>query len=167
MRLLVTKWKFFVSFWHSSEIFELKSSYCFKSGSDGHKSVYELNFLAKYQPKKSVESNVILWNRESIQEPMKTSCRFSMNEVMSGKAKQDVLKSLLSYGVAFVDGVPPTVNNTEFIVRQMFPIKESFLGKMWTLTNAALEHPVSAYTKGVIFYLLFLCVIIRIDCIKL
>jgi hypothetical protein len=71
-----------------------------------------------------------------------------MNEVMNDKATKDILKCLLNYGVAFVDGVPPTVKNTEFIVRQMFSIKESFMGKMWTFSNAVLEHPVSAYTNS-------------------
>lgn len=72
-----------------------------------------------------------------------------MDDAMSGKINSDVLQSLLKYGIAFVDGVPPTSESTEAVILQLFRfIKDSFLGKMWKLTNEALVHPGSGYTSG-------------------
>lgn len=92
---------------------------------------------------------MVLWDSLSIKKPMEGACRFTMTEMMSGNSNKAVLESLVKYGMVFVDGVSPNVVSTEFVIRQLFPfIKDSWLGKMWTLTNATFDHPTSAYTSG-------------------
>lgn len=62
-----------------------------------------------------------------------------------------VLESLHSYGVAFIDGVQPTQQNTEFVIRQLFPVHKTLFGEMWTFSDAKKDHSDTAYTNSEYF----------------
>lgn len=121
------------------------------SGNDNHVSKYELNFLIQNQPNKINQTKEIcLWNNESIEAPIKKCLRVSFLNYMSNpESSKKVLESLHVYGVAFIDGVqPPSQQNTEFVIRNLFPIHKTFFGKMWTFSDAKKDHSDTAYTNS-------------------
>lgn len=84
-----------------------------------------------------------------LEAPMKTNCRVSMRDYMSDPAVSKlVLESLHFYGVAFIDGVQPTQQNTEFVIRQLFPVHKTLFGEMWTFSDAKQDHSDTAYTNS-------------------
>jgi trimethyllysine dioxygenase len=118
-------------------------------GNDKHKSSYDFDFLLKNQPK-SCENypEISLWNNEIIEEPLKTICRVSMRDYMTDPSvSKKVLVNLHSFGVAFIDGVQPTQQNTEFVIRELFPIHKTLFGEMWTFSDAK-DHSDTAYTNS-------------------
>lgn len=58
-----------------------------------------------------------------------------------------VLESLNSYGVAFIDGVQPTQQNTEFVIRELFQVHRTLFGDMWTFSDTK-DHSDTAYTNS-------------------
>lgn len=125
-------------------------------------STYKLKFLVDNQPNKTVNTvEVCHWNSETIATPLQTSCRVSMRDYMSDpEVSKKVLESLHVYGVAFIDGVQPTQQNTEFVIRQLFPIKKTLFGEMWTFSNTKKDHSDSAYTNSE-FLTLNVCIKIK------
>lgn len=72
-----------------------------------------------------------------------------MRDYMSDtKISLGVLSSLYNYGVAFIDGVQPTQQNTEFVIRQLFPIHRTLFGEMWTFSHEKQDHSDTAYTNS-------------------
>lgn len=72
-----------------------------------------------------------------------------MRDYMSDPdVSKKVLENLYVYGVAFIDEVQPTQQNTEFVIRQLFPIHKTFFGEMWTFSEAKKDHSDSAYTNS-------------------
>lgn len=72
-----------------------------------------------------------------------------MRDYMSDPdVSKGVLSNLHQYGVAFIDGVQPTQQNTEFVIRQLFPIHKTLFGEMWTFSDEKKEHADTAYTSG-------------------
>lgn len=57
-----------------------------------------------------------------------------------------LVKSLINYGVAFVENVPANSLETEFVVRKVFPIQRTLFGEMWTFSDR-MDHSDTAYTK--------------------
>ena len=56
------------------------------------------------------------------------------------------LGQLHEFGISFVDGVPPTVHDTEKVSTRIAHIRETHYGKLWQL-RPDLEHGDTAYTK--------------------
>jgi trimethyllysine dioxygenase len=108
-----------------------------------------LKFLQKYYDENKIEQRErSLWTKNEIEEPIKTSCRFAMRDYMSDQeVSRKVLESLYLFGVSFIDGVQPTQHNTEFVIRQLFPIHRTFFGEMWTFSDEKRDHSDSAYTN--------------------
>lgn len=120
------------------------------SGNDEHESVYKVEFLLKNQPMGILVTQPLsLWNKEILETPLKTNCRVSMRDYMSDPdVSKKVLENLFVYGVAFIDGVQPTQQNTEFVIRQLFPIHKTLFGEMWTFSDAKKDHSDTAYTNS-------------------
>lgn len=118
-------------------------------GSDGHESSYELEFLVKYIGEPHVEKKeVSLWNKDILEIPFQEDCRVTMRDYMSDqRISKKVLENLYTYGVALIDGVQPTQQNTEFVIRQLFPVHKTLFGEMWTFSDAK-THSDSAYTNS-------------------
>lgn len=119
-------------------------------GIDDHESFYDVEFLLKNQPNEIAETKKIcLWTKESLSVPLQSDCRVSMRDYMTDvEVSKKVLESLHMYGVAFIDGVQPTQQNTEFVIRQLFPIHKTLFGEMWTFSDANKEHSDTAYTNS-------------------
>lgn len=49
-----------------------------------------------------------------------------------------ILMSWLDF-IAFIDGVQPTQQNTEFVIRELFPIQRTLFGDMWTFSGNVTE----------------------------
>lgn len=94
----------------------------------------------------------ILWTKNVLEEPLKTFCRCVMRDYMSDpEISKGVLENLHRYGVAFIDGVQPTQQNTEFVIRQLFPIHRTLFGEMWTFSDEKRDHSDTAYTNCKIY----------------
>lgn len=117
-------------------------------GSDDHQSTYNLEFLIKNQfDFKSECPERVLWTKDAF-EALNSSSRCVMRDYMSDpEVSKGVLGSLHKYGVAFIDGVQPTQQNTEFVIRQLFPIHKTLFGDMWTFSDEKRDHSDMAYTN--------------------
>lgn len=142
----------------SSESTNFNFSFIASVGNDDHESFYELDFLIKnHAADDEVFSKLILWDKEALEKPLKSSCRVSMRDYMSDpEVSKKVLESLHLYGVAFIDGVQPTQQNTEFVIRQLFPVHKTLFGEMWTFSDAKKDHSDTAYTNSKIVQLCFI-----------
>jgi hypothetical protein len=146
-RLAVGSFLLFVS----SKVQEICAMSIFKIfvGNDDHESTFDLDFLIKNQPNEfATLSETVLWNREAFEIPLKTSCRVSMRDYMSDpEVSKKVLRSLHVFGVSFIDGVQPTQQNTEFVIRNLFPVHKTLFGEMWTFSTEK-DHSDTAYTNS-------------------
>jgi len=123
------------------------------TGDDDHKSLYEIEFLLKnqYESLEEEKSNKILWTKEYMSIPSNI-CRVSMRDYMSDPdVSKKVLEGLHLYGFAFIEGVQATQQNTEFVIRQLFPIHKTLFGEMWTFSDEKKDHMDTAYTNCKLF----------------
>lgn len=91
---------------------------------------------------------VCLWNKELLEIPFQRDCRVAMRDYMSDpQVSKKVLESLHIYGIALIDGVQPTQQNTEFVIRQLFPIHKTLFGEMWSFSDDK-THSDSAYSNS-------------------
>uniref|UniRef100_W5UT61 Trimethyllysine dioxygenase, mitochondrial n=1 Tax=Ictalurus punctatus TaxID=7998 RepID=W5UT61_ICTPU len=115
---------------------------------DGHITRYNLAWLAKnsYQGQKSSAIQPrILWNSEIYTNAKVPSV--SWEKFMSC---DDELKTFLSnfllYGIAFVEDVPATIDDTETVTKRVSIIRETIYGRMWSFTSD-FSRGDTAYTK--------------------
>lgn len=87
-----------------------------------------------------------LWNRKQIQS--ENYARVTLNDYLcrDDVAAKSVVKSLLSFGVAFVENVPADLLCTELAIKRLFPIQKTLFGEMWPLGNQNV-HSDSAYSN--------------------
>lgn len=79
-------------------------------------------------------------------------CRVSMRDYMSDPdISRKVLEGLHLNGFAFIEGVQATQQNTEFVIRQLFPIHKTLFGEMWTFSDEKKDHMDTAYTNCKLF----------------
>lgn len=119
------------------------------SGPDNHESSFDLDFLynSQYENRKKFyeQPNKILWNNENIQDF--DYARVNLSDLIcDDNVVQKVLASLVKYGVAFIEKVPPNVHSTEMAVTRLFPIMKTFFGEMWTFSDKK-DHSDFAYTS--------------------
>lgn len=140
------RWKLFVSNFLKCSNKLIKLNFL---GSDAHESTYDIEFLIKNQFNSESENQQrVLWTKDILEAPLKSSCRCVMRDYMSDpEVSKSVLESLHKYGVAFIDGVQPTQQNTEFVIRQLFPIHRTLFGDMWTFSDEKRDHSDTAYTN--------------------
>ncbi|CAK1551629.1 unnamed protein product [Leptosia nina] len=103
-------------------------------GSDDHESTYDVEFLSQFDYEKWSESRRTKpypWRGTDIVEKVaKVPVNKFLNTDEGAKA---VFQSLLSYGVAFIDGVEPTLASTEVVCRAMGGIQHTLFGGMWEI----------------------------------
>ncbi|RZF40007.1 hypothetical protein LSTR_LSTR002410 [Laodelphax striatellus] len=93
--------------------------------SDKHNSIYSLDWIIKYsQPE--ILPDPILWSGK-LSEATTITC----NDLNSKTKVADLIRSLIVYGVGFVNGLEPTIDSTEKVVTSMFPVQRTFFGDMW------------------------------------
>ncbi|CAG8477896.1 4350_t:CDS:10 [Acaulospora morrowiae] len=117
--------------------------------SDGHKSFFGWSWLRRhsYDPKfmdtQQIWNRKILWNAEIKDCPPAVQYEDVMQ---TSEGLADWLKKINEYGFCFVNGVPPSVKETEELARRICFIRETHYGKFWDFT-ANLEHGDTAYTN--------------------
>ncbi|XP_055535607.1 uncharacterized protein LOC129724615 [Wyeomyia smithii] len=120
---------------------------------DDHVSSYDLDFIFHSQYEAFRENLLrehaqpVLWDRDLIS-LCPEYCRVSLSELIcEDAAVSKVVKSLVAYGVAFIQKVPPNQQSTEMAIKRIFPIHKTFFGEMWTFSDQ-MDHGDTAYTKN-------------------
>ncbi|XP_062358722.1 trimethyllysine dioxygenase, mitochondrial isoform X1 [Cinclus cinclus] len=117
-------------------------------GPDGHVTRYGLEWLAKnsYEgQKQQVMHPRILWNAEIYQQAQVPSidCRRFLE---TDEGLKEFLQNFLLYGIAFVENVTPTKEDTEILAKRISIIRETIYGRMWYFTSD-FSRGDTAYTK--------------------
>ncbi|KAJ3058099.1 hypothetical protein HK102_010692, partial [Quaeritorhiza haematococci] len=116
---------------------------------DGHQSIFDFAWLRthSYNPRLAEEvtrkREKILWDGSLASNLPIVKYEDVMKPDDSGLAKW--LEHIDTYGIGFVDGVPPTPEATQKVIERIAFIRESHYGKFWDFT-ANLEHGDAAYT---------------------
>ncbi|KAM9324139.1 trimethyllysine dioxygenase, mitochondrial [Gastrophryne carolinensis] len=115
---------------------------------DGHMTRYGLQWLAQnsYEgQKQQLVQPRILWNAQIYKEANVPAVGYS-DFLNTNEGLIDFLKNFLLYGIAFVDDVPATREDTEKVAQRISHIRETIYGKMWDLTSD-FSRGDTAYTK--------------------
>uniref|UniRef100_A0A674GRJ8 Trimethyllysine dioxygenase, mitochondrial n=1 Tax=Taeniopygia guttata TaxID=59729 RepID=A0A674GRJ8_TAEGU len=115
---------------------------------DGHVTRYGLEWLARnsYEgQKQQVMHPRILWNAEIYQQAQVPSidCRSFLE---TDEGLKEFLQNFLLYGIAFVENVTPTKEDTEILAKRISIIRETIYGRMWYFTSD-FSRGDTAYTK--------------------
>ncbi|XP_029114044.1 trimethyllysine dioxygenase, mitochondrial [Scleropages formosus] len=115
---------------------------------DGHITRYNLGWLARnsYEgQKQSAMQPRILWNLDIYTNANVPSASWEafMN---CGDELKKFLHNFLLYGIAFVEGVPATIEDTEDVTQRVSLIRETMYGRMWSFTSD-FSRGDTAYTK--------------------
>jgi hypothetical protein len=135
------------------ELFEKLLSITILSGNDGHKSVYEMDFILSSTQSKTIEifkeerSRRVFWTKEIV-ESSNEIARIPLNSLLCHEEMiKSVVESLVKFGVAFIENVPANQQSTEIAIKLIFPIHKTFFGEMWTFSDTNMDHSDTAYTK--------------------
>ncbi|XP_058125189.1 uncharacterized protein LOC131281123 [Anopheles ziemanni] len=128
---------------------------------DGHQSTYDLNDIFENKRdsywKRLAErrSQLVLWDRALISASSSNGstkapgyARVTLNELLcEDDVMRQVVRSLVTYGVAFITKVPPNQQSTEIAVKRIFPIHRTLFGEMWTFSDT-MDHSDTSYTNA-------------------
>ncbi|XP_013106216.2 trimethyllysine dioxygenase, mitochondrial-like [Stomoxys calcitrans] len=116
--------------------------------SDDHISKYDIEFILSsqfqnFKMKHSVDTSPIFWNVSSILQ--NRSClNVKLGDLCtSDTVAKDVVTSLIRYGLAFIQEVPPNITSTEMAIRRLFPLMKTFQGEMFTFPDVFLQDEVT------------------------
>ncbi|XP_035753930.1 trimethyllysine dioxygenase, mitochondrial [Egretta garzetta] len=117
-------------------------------GPDGHVTRYGLEWLVKnsYEgQKQQVMHPRIFWNAEIYRQAQVPSvdCRSFLE---TDEGLKEFLQNFLLYGIAFVENVAPTKEDTEILAERISLIRETIYGRMWYFTSD-FSRGDTAYTK--------------------
>ncbi|KAM4696544.1 trimethyllysine dioxygenase, mitochondrial-like [Rhinophrynus dorsalis] len=100
---------------------------------DGHMTQYGLDWLMdnsyECQKQQAVQPR-ILWNKR-IYEEADVPCVSFSHFLEEKNGLREFLKNFLLYGIAFVNDVPATREDTERVAKRVSHIRETIFGKMW------------------------------------
>lgn len=118
-------------------------------GQDGHESTYNLQVLynSQYTTFKSIlkYQEPVLWDKNQIQDF--DYARINFNDYLSDdEMSKKLVRSLIKYGVAFIEKVPSNQSSTEISIKRLFPIHKTLFGEMWTFSDNK-DHSDTAYSK--------------------
>ncbi|XP_061301487.1 trimethyllysine dioxygenase, mitochondrial-like [Pezoporus flaviventris] len=87
----------------------------------------------------------ILWNAEIYRQAQVPSvdCRSFLD---TDEGLKEFLQNFLLYGIAFVENVAPTKEDTEIVAERISLIRETIYGRMWYFTSD-FSRGDTAYTK--------------------
>ncbi|KAM4021245.1 trimethyllysine dioxygenase, mitochondrial isoform 1-T3 [Anomaloglossus baeobatrachus] len=115
---------------------------------DGHMTRYSLEWLSQHSyegQKQQLVQPRILWNEKIYREANVPAVSYS-DFLETNEGLRDFLQNFLLYGIAFVDDVPATREDTERVAQRISHIRETIYGKMWDLTSD-FSRGDTAYTK--------------------
>lgn len=91
-------------------------------------------------------AKAITWNRDTIQRF--SYARVSMTEYLTDpQVSRRVVQSLVDYGVAFVEKVPPNAKFTEIVIKHLFAVHRTHFGEIWTFTDSNVGFLDTAFTS--------------------
>ncbi|XP_047023770.1 trimethyllysine dioxygenase, mitochondrial [Helicoverpa zea] len=114
--------------------------------SDNHKSTYAAEFLYEFDYKTWKESRrlkPILWHGNIHDKISAVPMEKFLKSVDGAK---HVFQSLLDYGVALVEGVGASLEETEVVCKLLGGVQHTIFGGMWQFTTRA-DHADTAYTN--------------------
>ncbi|XP_010123396.1 PREDICTED: trimethyllysine dioxygenase, mitochondrial [Chlamydotis macqueenii] len=117
-------------------------------GPDGHVTRYGLEWLVKnsYEgQKQQVMHPRILWNAEIYRQAQVPSVD-CQSFLQTDEGLKEFLQNFLLYGIAFVENVTPTKEDTEILAERISLIRETIYGRMWYFTSD-FSRGDTAYTK--------------------
>ncbi|XP_073399523.1 trimethyllysine dioxygenase, mitochondrial [Dendrobates tinctorius] len=115
---------------------------------DGHMTRYTLEWLSQHSyegQKQQLVQPRVLWNEKIYREANVPAVSYSAF-LETDEGLRDFLQNFLLYGIAFVDDVPATREDTERVAERISHIRETIYGKMWDLTSD-FSRGDTAYTK--------------------
>ncbi|XP_077141554.1 trimethyllysine dioxygenase, mitochondrial [Ranitomeya variabilis] len=115
---------------------------------DGHMTRYSLEWLSQHSyegQKQQLVQPRVLWNEKIYREANVPAVSYSAF-LETNEGLRDFLQNFLLYGIAFVDDVPATREDTERVAERISHIRETIYGKMWDLTSD-FSRGDTAYTK--------------------
>ncbi|WWD21044.1 trimethyllysine dioxygenase [Kwoniella shandongensis] len=124
------------------------------STSPPHKSTYPSQFLKKaaYDPPLAsyheAEDSRILWNSKIVQSPP-TVDHQDLVHSKAETSERGILKLLNrvhDFGFCFITDVPPTADDTKWLIERIAPIRQTHYGGFWSFT-ADLSHGDLAYSN--------------------
>ncbi|XP_078520607.1 trimethyllysine dioxygenase, mitochondrial-like [Lissotriton helveticus] len=103
---------------------------------DGHQTDYSLAWLMEnsYEGQLKKPRLQELWNAEVYQRAQvaPTPCQRVLE---TDEGRREVFENFLRYGIALVEGVPPTEEDTEHLAQRVSLVRETFYGRSWSITN--------------------------------
>ncbi|KAK6636717.1 hypothetical protein RUM43_010380 [Polyplax serrata] len=118
-------------------------------GQDGHKSVYSVSFLENVSYEnylKRLQRNYILWTKDEIFNLPVSHVPFE-DLLGTEEGVLKTVKSLVDYGIAFVENVPADIKATEEAVVKLSHVQHTLFGGMWEFSDS-MDHQDTAYTTG-------------------
>ncbi|XP_052872999.1 uncharacterized protein LOC128278329 [Anopheles cruzii] len=126
--------------------------------SDGHHSSYDLtevfdNQLEVYRRQLNERrSQLVLWDRALIENRCSQGsdgyARVALNDLLcEDGVMHQIVRSLVTYGFAFITRVPPNQQSTEMAIKRLFPVQKTLFGEMWTFSESKMDHSDTAYTN--------------------
>lgn len=107
--------------------------------------------LNVYREKLQENMIEILWNGREINNSLEIG-HVTMNEYLcDDEVAKSVVKSLIKYGIAFIEKVPANIQSTELVIKRLFPIKHTHLGELFFINksqlteNSMIPHTETAY----------------------
>lgn len=95
---------------------------------------------------KLAEQKILLWNQAQIVES--SYARVPLDKYLADESvAKSVMKSLVMYGVAFIEDVEASVLGTETAVKRLFAVQKTFFGEMWSFSDDQI-HSDTAYSKS-------------------
>lgn len=102
-----------------------------------------LQFLHEIRNSSYIEKR--LWNKAELE-----TCNYAtvaLNDYLSDdNIAKEFLLSIMTYGFAFIDKVPPNLPSTELAVKRLFSVQKTIFGEMFSFSDAK-DHEDSAYSK--------------------
>lgn len=104
-------------------------------GSDQHESTYNIIELNKMQYNAINEGiTLTLWQNLDIE--TFDYARVTLNDYLCDESVAHFLvESLIKYGCAFIEKVPPNLQSTEVAIKRLFPVQKTSFGEMWSTTD--------------------------------
>lgn len=119
-------------------------------GPDNHLSSYDIadlssNTFEKFKTFVETKGQKTLWNAKTIKSLGYARVSFPDYLCDENVAKKFV-SSLVQYGVAFIEKVPPNMLTTELAIKRLFNVHKTFFGEMWAFNDNKV-HNDNAYTR--------------------
>lgn len=106
------------------------------TGNDNHESSYYIRQLQAQQfeslLQRKLTPGVLLWGRNEIENACVAHANLNDFLCDDDEHARSIVSSLIKFGVAFIEKVPPNMQMTEIAIKRLFEIQKTPFGKMWS-----------------------------------